>query len=123
MGEQSGWMPTFPQISGDAKCMIGHHQAAIIADAWMKGVRGFDLQRAYKLLKKNAMEGTMIPWKEGPATELDRFYRDFFFCLDDFEFQRWRWHCVCLLLLCHFTTLLRDCFKSPPRSGLLYSGG
>ncbi len=76
MGEQSGWMPTFPQISGDAKCMIGHHQAAIIADAWMKGVRGFDLQRAYKLLKKNAMEGTMIPWKEGPATELDRFYRE-----------------------------------------------
>lgn len=32
MGEQSGWMPTFPQVSGDAKCMIGHHQAAIIAE-------------------------------------------------------------------------------------------
>ena len=76
MGEQSGWMPTFPQVSGDAKCMIGHHQAAIIADAWMKGVRGFDLPRAYKLLKKNAMEGTMIPWQEGPGTELDKFYRD-----------------------------------------------
>ena len=76
MGEQGGWMPTFPQVSGDAKCMIGHHQAAIIADAWMKGIRGFDLQRAYKLLKKNAMEGTMIPWQEGPATEIDNFYRD-----------------------------------------------
>lgn len=76
MGEQSGWMPTFPQITGDAKCMIGHHQAAIIADAWMKGIRGFDLPRAYKLLRKNAMEGTMIPWQEGPATELDRFYRE-----------------------------------------------
>jgi predicted alpha-1,2-mannosidase len=76
MGEQSGWMPTFPQVSGDAKCMIGHHQAAIIADAWMKGIRGYDLQRAYKLLKKNAMEGTMIPWQEGPATELDKFYRE-----------------------------------------------
>jgi predicted alpha-1,2-mannosidase len=76
MGEQSGWMPTFPQVSGDAKCMIGHHQAAIIADAWMKGIRDFDLPRAYKLLKKNAMEGTMIPWQEGPATELDKFYRD-----------------------------------------------
>lgn len=75
MGEQGGWMPTFPQVSGDAKCMIGHHQAAIIADAWMKGIRGFDLSRAYKLLKKNAMEGTMIPWQEGPATELDDFYR------------------------------------------------
>jgi len=76
MGEQSGWMPTFPQVTGDAKCMIGHHQAAIIADAWMKGVRGYDLQRAYKLLRKNAMEGTMIPWQEGPATELDKFYRE-----------------------------------------------
>ncbi|MDD4645386.1 MAG: GH92 family glycosyl hydrolase [Bacteroidales bacterium] len=76
MGEQSGWMPTFPDIGGDAKCMIGHHQAAIIADAWMKGIRGFDLQKAYTLLKKNAMEGTMIPWQEGPATELDRFYRE-----------------------------------------------
>jgi len=76
MGEQSGWMPTFPQVSGDAKCMIGHHQAAIIADAWMKGIRGFDLPRAYKLLRKNAMEGTMIPWQEGSATELDKFYRD-----------------------------------------------
>lgn len=76
MGEQGGWMPTFPQVTGDAKCMIGHHQAAIIADAWMKGIRGFDLDRAYKLLKKNAMEGTMIPWQEGPATELDKFYRD-----------------------------------------------
>lgn len=69
-------MPTFPQVSGDAKCMIGHHQAAIIADAWLKGIRGFDLQRAYKLLKKNALEGTMIPWQEGPATELDKFYRE-----------------------------------------------
>ncbi len=76
MGEQSGWMPTFPQISGDAKCMIGHHQAAIIADAWMKGIRGFDLPKAYALLRKNAMEGTMIPWKEGPGTELDKFYRE-----------------------------------------------
>lgn len=76
MGRQGGWMPTFPQISGDAKCMIGHHQAAIIADAWMKGVRGFDLKEAYTLLRKNAMEGTMIPWQEGPATELDRFYRE-----------------------------------------------
>jgi predicted alpha-1,2-mannosidase len=76
MGEQAGWMPTFPQVSGDAKCMIGHHQAAIIADAWMKGIRGFDAERAYKLLRKNAMEGTMIPWREGPATELDKFYRE-----------------------------------------------
>ncbi|MCD6331940.1 MAG: GH92 family glycosyl hydrolase, partial [Bacteroidales bacterium] len=76
MYRQSGWMPTFPEIYGDAKCMIGHHQAAIIADAWFKGIRGFDIKKAYEGLRKNAFESTMLPWREGPATELDRFYRE-----------------------------------------------
>jgi len=76
MYEQSGWMPTFPQVSGDAKCMIGHHQAALIADAWAKGIRGFNKTKAYAGLRKNAFEGTMLPWREGPATELDSFYRE-----------------------------------------------
>ncbi len=75
MYEQSGWMPTFPQIYGDAKCMIGHHQAAMFADAWAKGIRSFSKGKAYAGLRKNAFEGTMLPWKEGPATELDEFYR------------------------------------------------
>ena len=76
MAEQSGWMPTFPQIYGDAKCMIGHHQAAIIADAWAKGIRGYSKSKAYSALRKNAFEGTMLPWKEGPATKLDSFYHE-----------------------------------------------
>ena len=76
MYEQSGWMPTFPQIHGDANCMIGHHQAAIIADAWAKGIRGFSKTKAWEALRKNAFEGTMLPWKEGPASELDIFYRE-----------------------------------------------
>ncbi len=76
MYEQSGWMPTFPQIWGDRKCMIGHHQAALLADAYFKGWRDFDLQKAYRGLRKNAMEGTMIPWQEGPAFPIDQVYRE-----------------------------------------------
>ena len=76
MYQQSGWMPTFPQIFGDRKCMIGHHQAAIIADAWLKGLRNFDMDSAYEGLYKNAATGTMVPWQEGKATELDSFYRE-----------------------------------------------
>ena len=75
MYEQSGWLPSFPQAFGDMGGMIGHHQAAIIADAWIKGVRTFDVDSAYAGLKKNAMHGTMLPWREGPATVLDDFYR------------------------------------------------
>ncbi len=71
---QSGWMPTFPTVFGDAHCMNGQHAVAIFLDAWRKGVRGFDLAQAYEGMKKTLREESLIPWYRGPATELDRFY-------------------------------------------------
>ena len=72
--EQSGWMPTFPTVFGDAHCMNGQHAVAVFADAWRKGIRGFDLERAYACMKKTMLEESLIPWYRGKATELDRFY-------------------------------------------------
>jgi len=74
MFEQGGWIPSFPIVSGDLPCMNGHHSAAIIADAWFKGIRGFDMEKAYEGLRKNAMEATMLPWRNGPMCSLDTFY-------------------------------------------------
>lgn len=74
MYEQSGWMPSFAVLYGDHPCMTGNHAAAWIADAWFKGVRNFDLARAYEGLRKNALEGTLIPWRNGAATSLDAFH-------------------------------------------------
>lgn len=72
--DQSGWMPAFPTVFGDMGAMIGHHQAAIIADAWFKGIRNYDIDKAYEGLRKNAMEGTRIPWREGPMADIDKIY-------------------------------------------------
>lgn len=74
MYEQGGWMPSFPILFGDSPCMNGHHSAAIIADAYFKGIRNFDIEKAYEGLKKNAMEATMLPWRNGPMCSLDTFY-------------------------------------------------
>ena len=74
--EQSGWMPTFPTVFGDAHCMNGHHSVSMFLDAWVKGLRGFGIDRAYACLKKTIEEESMIPWYRGPATELDKFYWD-----------------------------------------------
>ncbi len=74
MYEQGGWMPSFPMLYGDNPCMNGHHSAAIIADAWLKGIRNFDIEKAYEGLKKNALEATMLPWRNGPMCSLDTFY-------------------------------------------------
>ncbi|HEY6951287.1 MAG TPA: GH92 family glycosyl hydrolase [Bacteroidota bacterium] len=74
MYEQEGWVPSFPIIRGDHACMIGNHAASMITDAYLKGVKDFDVERAYEGLKKNAMEATMLPWANGPLTELDKIY-------------------------------------------------
>lgn len=74
MYEQSGWMPTFPQFYGDFPAMIGFHSAALIWDVYQKGGRDFDVEKAYEGLKKNAMSGTMLPWRSGPMCSLDSFY-------------------------------------------------
>lgn len=74
--DKTGWLPS----SG---AMIGHHSTAVIVDAYMKGVRGFDVEKAYQAMRKNAMEATMIPWKDGALpgktngiTKLEQHYFD-----------------------------------------------
>jgi predicted alpha-1,2-mannosidase len=56
--------------------MTGNHAAAWMADAWFKGVRNFDLAKAYEGLRKNSLEATMLPWRNGPKTSLDDYYHE-----------------------------------------------
>ena len=74
MYEQSGWLPSFPSVAGEQAVMIGHHAAAFILDAYMKGYRDFDVEEAYQAIRKNETEATMLPWSRGPLTSLDRVY-------------------------------------------------
>lgn len=74
MYEQSGWLPTFPLLWGDNPCMNGFHSSILILDAYRKGLRNFDVQKAYEGMKKNALRATMLPWRNGPAVSIDTFY-------------------------------------------------
>ncbi len=75
MYEQSGWMPQFPLLHEDNPAMHGFHSSIVFLDAWRKGIRDFDTEKAYEGMKKNATDATMLPWRNGPKTELDVFYR------------------------------------------------
>ncbi len=74
MYEQSGWMPTFPVLFGDHACMNGFHSSVVFLDAYRKGLKNFDIQKAYEGMRKNATDATIIPWRNGPKTSLDDFY-------------------------------------------------
>ncbi|MBR3453805.1 MAG: GH92 family glycosyl hydrolase [Bacteroidaceae bacterium] len=54
MYRQGGWMPIFPCWNSYTSAMIGDHVASVVADAYMKGVRGFDVEKAYEGLRQNA---------------------------------------------------------------------
>jgi predicted alpha-1,2-mannosidase len=74
MYNQSGWMPTFPVLFGDHACMNGFHSSIVFLDAYRKGLRHFDVPKAFEGMKKNATEATMLPWRNGPKGELDDVY-------------------------------------------------
>jgi predicted alpha-1,2-mannosidase len=74
MYEQSGWMPTFPVLFGDHACMNGFHSSIAFLDAYNKGLRHFDVEKAYEGMRKNAVSATLLPWENGDKTVLDDFY-------------------------------------------------
>jgi predicted alpha-1,2-mannosidase len=76
MYEQDGWMPRDPTVGGPGVWMIGNHSAALIADTYAKGYTGFDAEKAYEGIRKNATQGTVLPWRLGPLTPLDRVYQE-----------------------------------------------
>ena len=54
--------------------LSGHHIIGVALDAYMKGYRDFDVEKAYEGFKKLQMEHTFLPWRNVPQTPLDRFY-------------------------------------------------
>ncbi len=76
MYEQSGWMPQFPILYTDNPAMHGFHSTIVFLDAYRKNIRDFDVQKAYEGIRKNATDATMLPWRNGPKTPLDDFYRE-----------------------------------------------
>jgi predicted alpha-1,2-mannosidase len=53
-GEQGGWLPIFPCWNNYTAEMIGDHTTAFIASAFVRGIRNYDIEEAYRLMKKNA---------------------------------------------------------------------
>ncbi|HEY2799543.1 MAG TPA: GH92 family glycosyl hydrolase [Chthoniobacterales bacterium] len=48
-------LPIWSLQANETWCMIGYHAVPVIADAFFKGVKGFDAERAYEAAKTTAM--------------------------------------------------------------------
>nr|WP_320037555.1 GH92 family glycosyl hydrolase [uncultured Bacteroides sp.] len=78
MAEQMGnlWMPTFPEITGDSRRMNSNHAVATVIDGYLKGLKDFDLEKAYEACKRGIQEKTLAPWSGKPVGWLDAFYKE-----------------------------------------------
>ena len=54
--KQSGRLPVWELASNETDCMIGYHSVSVIADAYMKGIRGFDTTLALEAMVASANE-------------------------------------------------------------------
>jgi predicted alpha-1,2-mannosidase len=52
--EQGGRLPVWELAANETECMIGYHSIPVIVDAYMKGLRDFDIEKAYEAMKHSA---------------------------------------------------------------------
>lgn len=52
--DEGGMLPVWELSGNETNCMIGYHAVSVIADAWLKGIRGFDGQKALEAMKHSA---------------------------------------------------------------------
>ena len=51
--KEGGWLPEWSS-PGYADCMIGNNSASVVSEAYLKGLRGYDIETLYQALKHGA---------------------------------------------------------------------
>ena len=58
MLEQGGWLPRWPSGHGYSNSMLGTPADIVIADTYLKGIRDFDVEKAYQAMRRTALAST-----------------------------------------------------------------
>lgn len=53
--EQQGKLPVWHLKGNETNTMVGYHSVPVIADAYLKGFRGFDAEKAFEAMKNTAL--------------------------------------------------------------------
>ncbi len=72
--EQGGRLPVWELGSNETDCMIGYHSVSVMADAMVKGIKGFDYEKCFEAAKHSAMLDHL---------GLDAYKRQGFISMDD----------------------------------------
>lgn len=68
--KESGWLPEWAS-PGHRDCMIGSNSAVNITDAYLRGIRGYDIETLYEAILKNTQG-------KGPVNSVGRFGAEYY---------------------------------------------
>lgn len=54
MYDATGELPIWPLSAGETNTMIGYHSVSVIADAYQKGIRGYNAEKAFRAMKESS---------------------------------------------------------------------
>ena len=78
MAKQGGYLPRWPSGNGYTNSMFGTPADIVVAEAYLKGIRGFDVEAAYQAMRKTALGPTRNSRFSGRAGIED--YLKFHYC-------------------------------------------
>ena len=78
MLEQGGWLPRWPSGHGYSNSMLGTPADIVIAESYLKGIRDFDVEKAYQAMRHTALgptpQGAAFSGREGVTEYLKYGY-------------------------------------------------
>ena len=74
MYDENGWLPKWELNATETFTMVGDPASVVLADTYLRGLKDFDVEKAYKAMKKGATTTENNPLRPG----LDDYVRDGF---------------------------------------------
>ncbi len=74
MVDENGWLPKWELNSTETFTMVGDPASIVITDTYLKGIRDFDIQKAYKAMLKGADQVNDNPVRIGLEEYLEKGY-------------------------------------------------
>ena len=93
--EQGDWLPIFPCWNSYTAAMIGDHCLSVLGDAYIKGIRNFDIEKAYEAMRKNAFQSPIWygDYKNGMGRRaLDSYLKYGYIPLEDSVMEAFHTH-------------------------------
>ncbi|MEL6305872.1 MAG: GH92 family glycosyl hydrolase [Bacteroidota bacterium] len=72
--DESGWLPKWELNATETTTMVGDPAGIIIADTYLKGIRDFDVEKAYTAMLKSANQLEENPLRPGIKDYLEKGY-------------------------------------------------